>query len=112
MILSLDKFLKMICQCFQQKTLVFFQKEKLSSPGDREVKRRLPLGEVLPDEAQEAGLSSWSEGHAAGAEGRRPGLKGSIGEGSNHSNFSHQSSVKTLSKFCTSDFQTKCSTFR
>ena len=28
-----------------------------------------------------------------------PGLKGSIGEGSNHSNFSHQSSVKILSKF-------------
>ena len=26
-------------------------------------------------------------------------LKGSIGEGSNHSNFSHQSSVKILSKF-------------
>ena len=29
-------------------------------------------------------------------------LKGSIGEGSNHSNFSHQSSVKILSKFSTS----------
>ena len=28
-------------------------------------------------------------------------LKGSIGEGSNHSNFSHQSSVKILSKFST-----------
>ena len=28
-----------------------------------------------------------------------PKLKGSIGEGSNHSNFSHQSSVKILSKF-------------
>ena len=28
-----------------------------------------------------------------------PELKGSIGEGSNHSNFSHQSSVKFLSKF-------------
>ena len=26
-------------------------------------------------------------------------LKGSIGEGPNHSNFSHQSSVKVLSKF-------------
>ena len=31
--------------------------------------------------------------------GAVPGLKGSIGEGSNHSNFSHQSSVKILSKF-------------
>ena len=29
----------------------------------------------------------------------QPELKGSIGEGSNHSNFSHQSSVKILSKF-------------
>ena len=28
-----------------------------------------------------------------------PGLKGSIGEGSNHSNFSQQSSVEILSKF-------------
>ena len=28
-------------------------------------------------------------------------LKGSIGEGSNHSSFSHQSSVKILSKFST-----------
>ena len=28
-----------------------------------------------------------------------PKLKGSIGEGSNHSNFSHQSAVKILSKF-------------
>ena len=31
--------------------------------------------------------------------GKRSKLKGSIGEGSNHSNFSHQSSVKILSKF-------------
>ena len=34
---------------------------------------------------------------------RVPRLKGSIGEGTNHSNFSHQSSVKILSKlsaFC------------
>ena len=29
----------------------------------------------------------------------RPKLKGSVGEGSNHSNFPHQSSVEILSKF-------------
>ena len=37
---------------------------------------------------------------AAAADGQSAlKLKGSIGEGSNHSNFSHQSSVKILSKF-------------
>ena len=36
---------------------------------------------------------------ADGPQGPRPKLKGSIGEGSNHSNFSRQSSVKILSKF-------------
>ena len=30
-----------------------------------------------------------------------PKLEGSIGEGSNHSNFSHRSSVRILSKFST-----------
>ena len=35
----------------------------------------------------------------SGDRGCVPGLKGSIGEGPNHSNFSNQSSVKTLSKF-------------
>ena len=36
-----------------------------------------------------------------GGHGRRhePKLKGAMGEGSNHSNFSHQSSFKILSKF-------------
>ena len=38
---------------------------------------------------------------SAGAAPGRPELKGSIGEGPNHSNFSHQSSVKILSKFNT-----------
>ena len=33
-----------------------------------------------------------------------PKLKGSIGEGSNHSNFSHQSSVKILSKYSTFNY--------
>ena len=40
-----------------------------------------------------------------------PGLKGSIGEGSNHSNFSDRSSVRILSKF-TSDVRTKFRNFR
>ena len=31
-------------------------------------------------------------------DGTLPELKGSIGEGSNHSNFSHQSSVRILAK--------------
>ena len=41
--------------------------------------------------------------HVDVEEPQRPGpkLRGSIGEGSNHSNFSHQSSVKILSKFNT-----------
>ena len=47
---------------------------------------------------------------AAGASGT--GLKGSIGEGSNHSNFSHQSLVKILSKFSTLIYARKFKKFR
>ena len=47
-----------------------------------------------------ASLNAVGPAHEEGRrEGRAPKLKGSIGEWSNHSNFSHQSSVKILSKF-------------
>ena len=39
-----------------------------------------------------------AETESVTADGSTPKLKGSIGEGSNHSNFSHQSSVQILSK--------------
>ena len=43
----------------------------------------------------------WTHWGRVGEPGQhKPKLKGSIGEGSNHSNFSHQSSVKIRSKFC------------
>ena len=50
------------------------------------------------------GVLARDRGEGAGRaerNGLRPKLKGSIGEGSNHSNFSHQSSVKLLSKVST-----------
>ena len=52
-----------------------------------------PLRRVL--KAQAAG----SRGADAAHLGPAPKLKGSIGEGPNHSNFSDQSSVKLLAKF-------------
>ena len=65
-----------------------------------------------------AGAAAASLRRAAPPPGRRsrrsmrppPKLKGSIGEGSNHSNFSHQSSVKILSKVST--FARKFKNFR
>ena len=56
-----------------------------------EVQRHRPVAEALRVEPAEV---------EAGPELRLrvPGLKGSIGEGPNHSNFSNQSSVKILSK--------------
>ena len=52
-------------------------------------------GEDVPDD----GFAQFMEAPAPPPELLEPELKGSIGEGSNHSNFSHQSSVKILSKF-------------
>ena len=57
-----------------------------------------PYAAELGRQDQSLSLSLSLSDDDLGAE-RFPKFEGSIGEGSNHSNFSHQSSVKILSNF-------------
>ena len=58
-------------------------------------------GGNLPRREEDVGENSLRPFHRAVVVAYFSKLKGSIGEGSNHSKFSHQSSVKIMSKFST-----------
>ena len=64
-------------------------------PTDRVLDVQITVAEKDWDKSAEDGEDAAGED----SESFCPELKGSIGEGSNHSNFSHQSSVKIMSKF-------------
>ena len=64
-------------------------------------RRTSRVGEVVPVAAVHAARAVPAPREVPAHVLRGANLKGSIGEGSNHSNFSHQSSVKILSKLST-----------